>query len=54
MNKFYVVKIDDKLNIYNNWNECQEIINKSSCAVFKSFKIEEEAKNFLKNFSKVN
>lgn len=47
MAKFYAVKEGRRPGIYRTWDECKEQTSGYSGAVFKSFKIKEDAVNYL-------
>ena len=47
MSKYYAVKQGNIPGIYRSWSECQKQINGYSCAIYKSFKTEKEAKEFI-------
>ena len=47
MSKYYAVKVGRKSGIYNSWSECQKQTSGFSGAVFKSFKIYNDATNFI-------
>lgn len=44
--KYYVVRNGRKNGIYRTWNECKAQVDGFQCAVYKSFKTEEEAIQF--------
>ena len=44
--KYYVVRNGRKNGIYRTWNECKVQVDGFPCAVYKSFKTEEEAIQF--------
>lgn len=48
MAKFYAVRKGRRNGIFSTWEECKEQIDGYSGASYKSFKTEEEAKDFLK------
>ncbi len=48
MSKYYAVKAGKTPGIYKTWNECQKQTKGFSGAVFKSFKTEKEAKEYIK------
>ena len=47
MSKYYAVKVGRKSGIYNSWSECQKQTSGFSGAIFKSFKIYDDATNFI-------
>ena len=47
MSKFYAVKKGKKTGIFNTWEECKQSVSNFSGAVFKSFKTEKEALDYL-------
>lgn len=44
---FYAVKKGFKPGIYTTWEECKKQTNGYSNAIFKKFKTEQEAKDFI-------
>lgn len=53
--KYYAIVKGKKNNvIVDTWDECKELVQGISGAIYKSFKSKEEAKNFLKNQDNVN
>jgi ribonuclease HI len=52
--KFYAVKKGRKPGIYKTWVECQANTNKYTDAVFKSFKTEQEAIEYMNSNPKSN
>ena len=53
MVKYYAIKIGRNPGIYTNWDDAKKQIINFSGAVFKSFKTEDEANEFL-NVNKIN
>lgn len=47
--KYYVVKVGKSAGIYNNWEDCKKQVTGFSGAIYKSFPILEEAKEYLNN-----
>ncbi len=47
MSKYYAVKIGYQTGIYNNWVDCKKQVDGFKGAVYKSFKTNEEANNYL-------
>ena len=47
MGKFYAVKKGKKTGIFSTWSECQEQVQGYPSAVFKSFKTQEDAENYM-------
>lgn len=47
MAKFYAVKVGRNPGIYTNWDKCKEQVDGFSGAVYKSFKSEDAAKDYL-------
>lgn len=47
MSKFYAVKKGKKTGIFSTWSECQEQVQGYPSAVFKSFKTQEDAENYM-------
>lgn len=45
--KYYAVKKGFKTGIFNSWNECKQVVNGYSGAIYKSFTSLQEAKEFL-------
>lgn len=45
--KYYAVRVGKTPGIYRTWDECKDQIHGYPCAAYKSFKTEEEAKNFM-------
>lgn len=45
--KYYAVKVGKVTGILNSWEECKDSVHNYPGAVYKSFKSEEEAKEFL-------
>ena len=53
MKKYYAVRKGRVPGIYNTWDECNEQVTEFSGAEYKSFKLLEDAKNFINNTSKI-
>ena len=51
--KYYAVKKGFKTGIFNSWNECKQVVNGYSGAIYKSFEDIEEAKSFLQKGSEL-
>lgn len=47
MGKYYAVKVGRVTGIYNTWSECEKQVKGLSGATYKSFKTEDEAKEYL-------
>lgn len=47
MSKYYAVKVGKIPGIYRTWTDCKKQISGFSGALYKSFKIKEEAENFI-------
>lgn len=45
--KYYAVKKGFKTGIFNSWNECKQVVNGYSGAIYKSFTSLQEAREFL-------
>lgn len=45
--KYYVVKKGFKTGIFNSWNDCKQVVNGYSGAIYKSFTSLQEAREFL-------
>ena len=52
--KFYAVRKGRKTGVFHSWPECQDQIKGYSGAEYKSFKSEEEAKDYLANAVQAN
>ena len=52
MKKYYAVRRGRVPGIYNTWDECREQVTKFSGAEYKSFKLLEDAENYMNNTSK--
>lgn len=53
MSKYYAVKSQDENKIFNTWDECSEFIKGKKQIVYKSFKTEEEAIDFINGVVKI-
>lgn len=54
MSKFYAIKVGRKPGIYTSWSEAEAQVKGFSGAVYKSFKTNEEARNFINDSPKIN
>lgn len=52
--KCYAVKKGRKIGIFNSWEECKKSVDGYSGAVYKSFRSQDEAENFLTGSTKGN
>lgn len=48
MIKYYAVRVGRKTGIFNTWKECEEQVKGFSGSIYKSFKTNSEANNWLK------
>ena len=51
MKKYYAVRKGRVPGIYNTWDECKEQVTEFSGAEYKSYKLLEDAENFMNNAS---
>jgi len=47
--KFYAVAVGREAGIYTNWEDCKTQIHNFKGAMFKSFKLKEDAEKFVDN-----